>query len=113
MPTSPPYRETLSGSTLRSVTGEWMRSDRSALSSVIIGPRAHEVGPDTLVVIFLRGGADGLNIVVPYGDDDYYRLRPTLAIPKAKRSQRSAKECVLPLDDFFGLHPALSPLWPA
>jgi uncharacterized protein (DUF1501 family) len=113
MPKSLPYRETLSGSTLRSATGEGMRADRSALTSVTIGPRAHEVGPDTLVVIFLRGGADGLNIVVPYGDDDYYRLRPTLAIPKAKHSQRSAKECVLPLDDFFGLHPALSPLWPA
>lgn len=113
MPKSLSYLETLSGSALRSATGEGARADSSALTSVTLGPRAHLVNPDTFVVIFLRGGADGLNIVVPYGDEDYYRLRPTLAIPKARGSQGSLNGCALPLDDFFGLHPALAPLLPA
>ncbi len=56
---------------------------------------------DILVCIFLRGGADGLNVVVPVGDDDYYRSRPLLAIPAP---------AALDLDGFFGFHPALAPL---
>ncbi len=55
----------------------------------------------TLVVVFLRGGADGLNIVAPLGDDGYYRARPRIAIAK--------KEAV-PLDGFYGLNPLLKPL---
>jgi uncharacterized protein (DUF1501 family) len=60
-----------------------------------------------LVVIFQRGAADGLNIVVPHGEAEYYTMRPTIAIP-----QRD----VIDLDGFFGLHPAMSalkPLWDA
>jgi len=60
-----------------------------------------------LVVIFQRGAADGLNIVVPHGEAEYYTMRPTIAIP-----QRD----VIDLDGFFGLHPAmraLKPLWDA
>lgn len=55
----------------------------------------------TLVVVFLRGGADGLQMVVPTGDDDYYRARPLIGIAR--------KETVA-LDELFGLHEALSPL---
>ena len=58
-----------------------------------------------LVVIFQRGAADGLNIVVPHGEAAYYSMRPTINIPK---------KAVLDLDGFFGLHPAMSslePLW--
>jgi uncharacterized protein (DUF1501 family) len=58
-----------------------------------------------LVVIFQRGAADGLNIVVPHGEPNYYAMRPTINIPK---------KSVLDLDGFFGLHPAMSsfhPLW--
>src|SRR6202035_2396111 len=58
-----------------------------------------------LVVIFQRGAADGLNIVVPHGEPSYYAMRPTINIPK---------KSVLDLDGFFGLHPAmasLQPLW--
>ena len=58
-----------------------------------------------LVVIFQRGAADGLNIVVPHGEPSYYAMRPTINIPK---------KSVLDLDGFFGLHPAMSsfePLW--
>lgn len=56
-----------------------------------------------LVVIFQRGAADGLNIVVPYREKTYYALRPTIAIPQNQ---------VIDLDGFFGLHPALQPLKP-
>jgi len=38
-----------------------------------------------LVVLFQRGAADGLNIVVPFGESNYYRMRPTIAIPQPKR----------------------------
>src|SRR6266436_4430251 len=58
-----------------------------------------------LVVIFQRGAADGLNIVVPHGEPSYYAMRPTINIPK---------KSVLDLDGFFGLHPAMTsfePLW--
>ena len=58
-----------------------------------------------LVVIFQRGAADGLNIVVPHGEASYYSMRPTINIPR---------KSVLDLDGFFGLHPAMAsfePLW--
>jgi uncharacterized protein (DUF1501 family) len=58
----------------------------------------------TLVTIFLRGGADGLNMVVPYGDPDYLRLRPTLGLASP------ADGGCLDVDGFFGLHPAFAPL---
>ncbi len=58
-----------------------------------------------LVVIFQRGAADGLNIVVPHAEHNYYAMRPTINIPK---------KSVIDLDGFFGLHPAMAsfqPLW--
>jgi uncharacterized protein (DUF1501 family) len=63
----------------------------------------------TLVFIFLRGGADTLNMLVPFGDDEYYRARPTIAIPVPRKS---LKESALRLDDFYGLHPRLEPILP-
>ena len=42
-------------------------------------------GKKQLVVLFQRGAADGLNIVVPFGEPNYYRLRPSIAIPQPKR----------------------------
>src|SRR5208282_2780779 len=62
-----------------------------------------------LVVLFQRGAADGLNIVVPFGEQNYYRLRPTIAIPQPKRGGTDA---AIDLDGFFGLHPSLAPLEP-
>jgi uncharacterized protein (DUF1501 family) len=62
---------------------------------------------DVLVAIFLRGGMDGLNVVVPYAEGAaYYDARPTLAIPEPSRDPLSA----IDLNGFFGLHPALRPL---
>jgi uncharacterized protein (DUF1501 family) len=60
-----------------------------------------------LVVIFLRGAVDGLNIVVPYAENAYYQARPKIAIP-----QPGHQGGVLDLDGRFGLHPALAPLIP-
>ncbi len=65
---------------------------------------------DVLVVVFLRGAADVLNMVVPHGDEAYYRARPTLGIPRPDEAK--AKLRALDLDGFFGLHPSLRALLP-
>jgi uncharacterized protein (DUF1501 family) len=62
-----------------------------------------------LVVLFQRGAADGLNIVVPFSEPNYYRLRPTIAIPQPRRGGADA---AIDLDGYFGLHPSLAPLEP-
>src|SRR5277367_1120202 len=66
-------------------------------------------GKKQLVVLFQRGAADGLNIVVPFGEPNYYRLRPSIAIPQPRRGGTDA---AVDLDGFFGLHPSLAPLEP-
>src|SRR5437660_12510640 len=67
------------------------------------------LGKKQFVVLFQRGAADGLNIVVPFGEPNYYRLRPSIAIPQPRRG---ANEAAIDLDGFFGLHPSLAPLEP-
>src|ERR1700745_1755279 len=71
---------------------------RAAFGSVELGTRTKR-----LVVIFQRGAADGLNIVVPHGERAYYAMRPSINIPRND---------VLDLDGFFGLHPSLASLQP-
>src|SRR5258706_9614554 len=66
-------------------------------------------GKKQLVVLFQRGAADGLNIVVPFGEPNYYRMRPSIAIPLPKSGSLDA---AVGLDGFFGLHPRLGPLEP-
>jgi uncharacterized protein (DUF1501 family) len=61
-----------------------------------------------LIAIFQRGAVDGLNMIVPFGEADYYTARPTLAIAKPGSSSESA----IDLDGFFGLHPRMKPLKP-
>ena len=68
---------------------------RAAFGAEIIG------GSKRLVVIFQRGAADGLNIVVPHGERSYYAMRPSIAIPRSE---------VVDLDGFFGLHPSMESL---
>lgn len=65
------------------------------------------VAGDVIVCIFLRGGADALNMIVPFGDESYYRARPQLAIP---RPDSNSAGRVLTLDDFFGLNPDMGAL---
>ncbi len=71
---------------------------RAAFGAVENGGRTKR-----LVVIFQRGAADGLNIVVPHAEQQYYALRPSINIPR---------KAVLDLDGFFGLHPSLAPFQP-
>lgn len=56
-----------------------------------------------LVVLSLRGAADGLSLVVPHADPAYYRARPSIAVPADR---------LLARDGMFGLHPSLAPLLP-
>jgi uncharacterized protein (DUF1501 family) len=78
----------------------------AAIPDFLIRAALAEAAPapgQRLVVIFQRGAADGLNVVVPYREKNYYALRPGIAIPDNQ---------VLDLDGFFGLHPALAPFKP-
>ncbi|MGA9851817.1 MAG: DUF1501 domain-containing protein [Gammaproteobacteria bacterium] len=59
-------------------------------------------GNRRLIVVFLRGAVDGLNVVVPWGDDRYYEARPTIAVLKSGQDNGA-----LDLNGYFGLHPAL------
>jgi len=65
---------------------------------------------DTLVVVFLRGAADILNMVVPHGEDAYYRLRPILGIPHPDDAKTKPEERAIDLDGFFGFHPSMHAL---
>ena len=58
-----------------------------------------------LVTIFQRGAVDGLNMVVPHGESEYYNLRRSIAIAKPNETDGAVN-----LDGFFGLHPSLKPL---
>lgn len=84
-----------------------------AIRSSIIGgtmlasiQQANAANGKTLIVIFQRGGCDGLNTVIPYGEDEYYSLRPDIAIAPPSIHPDSA----LDLDGFFGLHPSMTGL---
>ena len=79
----------------------------TAIPSFLTRAAFGSIEPDArtkrLVVIFQRGAADGLNIVVPHGEPAYYAMRPSINIPR---------KAVLDLDGFFGLHPSLASLQP-
>jgi len=79
--------------------------ERAAFGETIASGRRN-----VLVAIFQRGAADGLNIVAPFGEDRYYELRPTIAVPRPSRENPG--ESAIDLDGFFGLNPALAPLKP-
>src|SRR5262245_51342413 len=75
-----------------------------ALSSTVPGflastARAAAANRETvLVVVELNGGNDGLNTVIPYGDDLYHKYRPTL---------RYDKQQIVRIDDHLGFHPGM------
>ncbi len=82
----------------------------SFLTRTVWGTETTGTSRKRLVVLFQRGAADGLNIVVPHGESAYYSMRPSIAIPRPNRGQESC----IDLDGFFGLHPSLAsfkPLW--
>jgi len=84
-------------------TQTWL--PRLSFAPVNTAPRG-----DTLVVVFLRGAADVLNMVVPHGEDAYYQLRPSLGIARPDDSKTKKEERAVDLDGFFGLHPNMGPL---
>jgi uncharacterized protein (DUF1501 family) len=78
----------------------------AAIPSFLVRSVLAEAAPapgGRLVVIFQRGAADGLNVVVPYREKNYYTMRPTIAIQPNQ---------VIDLDGFFGLHPSLAAFQP-
>lgn len=78
----------------------------ASLGSQLVTTRVAFGAPDpgtALVVVFLRGGVDGLSVIVPRGDPALAGARPRIAVPDG---------ALLPGDDRFGLHPALAPLHP-
>ncbi len=82
------------------------------LSRAVYASNAPGQRKKILIAIFQRGAVDGLNVVVPHGEAAYYAQRPSIAIPRPDRTERSA----IDLDGHFGLHPALhslKPLWDA
>ncbi|MGV0023787.1 DUF1501 domain-containing protein [Phormidesmis priestleyi] len=84
----------------------------STASLVAIGAhgwaaRATTPNSKRLIVIFLRGAVDGLNVVIPYQEAAYYQARPTIAIAKPGQDQGA-----IDLNGQFGLHPALQALMP-
>ncbi len=90
-----------------------LTSRRRFLRQMVFGDRAAVAAPRgrTLVCIFLRGGCDTLNLIVPYGDDAYYRVRPTLAIAAPPKGEERA-DAAIRLDDFYAFHPKMKPLVP-
>jgi len=85
------------------LTQTWL--PRLSFASVNTAPRG-----DTLVVVFLRGAADVLNMVVPHGEDAYYQLRPSLGIARPDDSNTKKEDRAVDLDGFFGIHPAMRSL---
>ena len=94
-PLRAPYRKPLA---------PWVRKRRTSTPTGFGGP-SQSTNRDVLVTIFLRGGIDGLTTVAPYGDGDYYNLRPNLGIQPPGQ-----QDGAVDLDGFFGLPPAAAPL---
>jgi uncharacterized protein (DUF1501 family) len=80
---------------------------RTALAQTLVG-----AGKDRPIVIaiFQRGAMDGISAVVPFGDKNYYSVRPNIAIAPPRSGANT--ETAIDLDGYFGLHPALAPFKP-
>src|SRR6185369_11182330 len=81
------------------------------LERVVLGNALPGGKRKTLIAIFQRGAVDGLNMVVPFGESNYYSSRPGIAIPKPEAGN---VDSAINLDGFFGLNPqmiAFKPLW--
>lgn len=107
---TPTRRQVLLGAALALVG--WAAKDSTALADLTITPGKPAERADILVVIFLRGGADGLNIVIPYQEDDYHRSRQNIGIAAPDDRRAAAADRAIDLDGFYGMHPAMAPLRP-
>ena len=95
-------REFIRAAATASAKGVLLLSSHSWIARAALGDSSQR----RLVVVFLRGAVDGLNVVVPHGDSEYYAARPTIAVP------RSGEGAVINLDGHFGLHPVLDGMMP-
>ena len=86
------------------------QADKTWMPRLAFAPRNTAPRGDTLVVVFLRGAADVLNMVVPHGEDAYYRLRPSLGVPRPDDAGAKPTERAIDLDGFFGFHPSMGSL---
>jgi len=100
-------RQLLVGAGLAGVA--WAARGGTALAQLAVAP-GEDSGRGVLVNLFLRGGADGLHMVAPCGEDAYHRLRPNLRLAAPGDRTAAVEDRALPLDGFYGLHPALAPL---
>lgn len=101
---TPSRRDVLRGLTVATGVGAAAGVGSGVVGSVLpsqVTPAAAAAPPGRVVVVFLRGGIDGLSAVVPYNEPTYYSVRPDISIPAGS---------VTDLDGQFGLHPALAPL---
>src|SRR6266542_3555299 len=96
-------REFLQRASLLSASGLLFFSSNAWAARALVQEQSRK----RLVVVFLRGAVDGLNVVVPYRESDSYNSRPTNAIPRPNENGGALR-----LDDHFGLHPALSAIMP-
>src|SRR5260370_30861845 len=81
-------------------------ADPSIKKRLLFQPHNGPAG-DVLVCLFLRGGADGLHLVAPYGDPAYYAQRPRIAVPRPDGRRAPAPQPGVALPRFFALNPAL------
>src|SRR5580700_2404458 len=96
-------REFLRGAAALSAAGIFMIGPQAWAARALEGDTSRK----RLVVVFMRGAVDGLNVVVPYGDTQYYEQRPTIGIPRT-----GGDRAVIDLDGHFGLNPALDSMMP-
>jgi uncharacterized protein (DUF1501 family) len=80
------------------------------LPQVVLAQSAN-TSRDVIVSIFLSGGCDGMSLVVPFGDPDYYTGRPNIAVARPDAAGTGPKATAL--DNFFGFSPGMAPLFPA
>lgn len=94
-------------------TGLAMASFAAVPSFLLRTAMAQETSPSSgkdkpiLIAVFQRGAADGISMVVPFGDRSYTSARPQIAVPAPRNG---AENAAIDLDGFFGFHPSLSPL---
>lgn len=92
------------------LTKPWAVAWPAWMPRMAFAPKHSAPRGDTLVVVFLRGAADVLNMLVPHGEDAYYQLRPTLGIPRPDDNTVEGSRRTIDLDGFFGLHPGMGRL---
>ncbi len=90
---------------LKGIAGSGLTLAASKMAGIPLISTAKAASQPVLVVIFQRGGCDGLNTIVPFADPDYQSLRPTIGIAEPSAVD---PESALNLDDFFGMHPSMT-----